>query len=60
MNMTLNNTSNYSLYNTDTISFMKNHLKENSVDLIIADPPYFEICGDFDFGVFKDVKEYLA
>lgn len=52
MNMTLNNTSNYSLYNTDTISFMKNHLKENSVDLIVADPPYFEICGDFDFGVF--------
>lgn len=49
MNMTLNNTSNYSLYNTDTISFMKNHLKENSVDLIVADPPYFEICGDDDF-----------
>lgn len=60
MNMTLNNTSSYSLYNTDTISFMKDHLEENSVDLIIADPPYFEICGDFDFGVFKDVKEYLA
>lgn len=38
---------------------MKEHLKEGSVDLIIADPPYFEICGDFDFGVFKNVKEYL-
>ena len=60
MNVTLNNTSNYSFYNTDTISFMKDHLEENSVDLIIADPPYFEICGDFDFSVFKDVKEYLA
>ena len=54
-----NNTNNYSFYNIDAISYMKNHLESNSVDLIIADPPYFEICGDFDFGVFKNVKEYL-
>ena len=50
---------NYLLYNTDATSFMKEHLKEGSVDLIIADPPYFEICGDFDFGVFTSVKEYV-
>ena len=47
------------IHNTDATRFMKEHLKEGSVDLIIADPPYFEICGDFDFGVFKNVKEYL-
>jgi DNA (cytosine-5-)-methyltransferase len=50
---------NYLLYNTDATRFMKEHLKEDSVDLIIADPPYFEICGNFDFGVFKSVKEYV-
>ncbi|WP_223823182.1 DNA methyltransferase [Campylobacter sp. LR185c] len=26
----------------------------------MADPPYFEIKGEFDFGVFKDKNEYLA
>ena len=53
----LDSNKNYSFYNIDV---MKNHLKSNSIDLIIADPPYFEICGEFDFGKFKDVKEYLA
>ncbi len=52
-------TNKYTLYNTDSISFMKNEMQDKSVDLIIADPPYFEIYGDFDFGIFKDVKEYL-
>lgn len=33
--------------------------KNNSVDLIIADPPYFQIKGDFDFGVFANKEEYL-
>ena len=27
-------------------------IEKESLDLIIADPPYFEIYGDFDFGVF--------
>ncbi|MWV61753.1 hypothetical protein DCO58_07875 [Helicobacter saguini] len=45
-------------HNTDAISFMKK-LDSNSIDLIIADPPYFEICGEFDFGIFKNVNEYL-
>ena len=34
-------------------------LPSESVDLIIADPPYFQVYGDFDFGVFKNHKEYL-
>ena len=33
---------------------------DESVDLVIADPPYFQVCGDFDFGVFKSRSEYLA
>lgn len=51
--------NNYQLFNTDAIEFMQFNLDDESIDLIIADPPYFEICGDFDFGYFKDVKEYL-
>jgi site-specific DNA-methyltransferase (adenine-specific) len=41
----------------DCISYMRKQ-PEKSYDLIIADPPYFEIHGDFDF-VWKDVEEYL-
>lgn len=33
-------------------------IPEKSANLIIADPPYFEIKGDFDF-VFKSFDEYL-
>lgn len=33
-------------------------LPNNSVDLIIADPPYFQIKGDFDF-VWDTVEEYI-
>ena len=33
-------------------------LPEKCANLIIADPPYFEVKGDFDF-VFKDFAEYL-
>lgn len=45
------------LHNVDCIEYMKT-LQSSSVDLIIADPPYFEICGDFDF-VFRDVNDYI-
>ena len=45
--------------NCDTLDYIKT-LKDNSIDLIIADPPYFQIKGEFDFGVFKDKDEYLA
>ena len=33
-------------------------LPDNCIDLIIADPPYYKICGEFDF-IWKTQKEYL-
>ena len=45
------------IYNQDCIEFIKT-LPNNSVDLIIADPPYYKICGEFDF-IWKDVNEYI-
>lgn len=41
----------------DAIQIMQNIEKE-SIDLIIADPPYFQIKGDFDF-IWSSQKEYL-
>lgn len=46
------------LTNGDCISLME-QTPSDSVDLIIADPPYFQVCGDFDFGVFKSRQDYL-
>ncbi|MHB1661869.1 MAG: DNA-methyltransferase [bacterium] len=34
-------------------------IEENTFDLIVADPPYYQVYGDFDFGMFKDEKEYI-
>lgn len=45
------------VYNMDCIDYMKT-LPDGCIDLIIADPPYFQVCGDFDF-IFKDEKSYL-
>lgn len=39
--------------------WMNNTLPDKSVQLIIADPPYFEVKGDFDF-VWKSFDEYLT
>ena len=39
--------------------WMKNGLPDKSVHLIIADPPYFEVKGDFDF-VWKSFDDYLT
>jgi site-specific DNA-methyltransferase (adenine-specific) len=41
----------------DCCSYMKT-CADNTFDLIIADPPYFQICGEFDF-VWKNLEEYL-
>ena len=41
----------------DVLKYLKK-LESNSTDLIIADPPYFEVYGEFDFGKFKNEKEY--
>jgi len=38
--------------------WMTNDLEDGSVNLIIADPPYFEVRGDFDF-VWDSFDDYL-
>ena len=38
--------------------WMQNELPDKSVHLIIADPPYFETKGDFDF-IWKSFDDYL-
>ena len=38
--------------------WMNNNLPDKSVQLIIADPPYFEVKGSFDF-VWKSFDDYL-
>ena len=38
--------------------FLNNNLPDKCAKLIIADPPYFEIKGAFDF-IWADIKEYL-
>lgn len=38
--------------------WMNNGLPDKSVQLLIADPPYFEVKGDFDF-IWKTFDEYL-
>lgn len=43
------------IYHND---WMNNTLEDKSVQLIIADPPYFEVKGEFDF-VWKSFDEYL-
>ncbi len=43
------------IHNSD---WMSNGLPDQSVDLIIADPPYFEILGDFDF-IWDCFDDYL-
>lgn len=46
------------VFNKDCITYMKT-MPDKCVDLVIADPPYFQICGEFDY-VWKDVNEYLS
>lgn len=43
------------IYNTD---FLNNSLPDKCAKLIIADPPYFEVKGDFDF-IWKTFNDYL-
>lgn len=40
------------------INFLENTLPDKCANLIIADPPYFEVKGEFDF-IWKDFKAYL-
>jgi len=39
-------------------NFLNNNLPDKCANLIIADPPYFEVKGAFDF-VWEDMKAYL-
>ena len=45
------------VYNEDCLSILK-HLPDESIDLIIADPPYYRMKGGFDFA-FQTEQEYL-
>ena len=45
------------LYGTDCMDILPK-LPGESIDLIIADPPYYRMKGSFDF-VFRSEKEYL-
>lgn len=47
----------YTIEKKDAVIVMSS-MESNSVDLIIADPPYFEIKGEFDF-VWENKEEYL-
>lgn len=45
------------IYNADCMEVLE-RLPTSSVDLVIADPPYYRMRGDFDF-VFQSEQEYL-
>jgi adenine-specific DNA-methyltransferase len=45
------------LYHDDCLAIMPT-LADSSIDLILTDPPYFEIKGEFDWH-YKDFKHYL-
>lgn len=45
------------LLNEDCLKYMRT-VPDNTFDLIIADPPYFQVKGKFDF-IWKNEKEYL-
>ena len=38
--------------------WLSNNLPDKSIDVIMADPPYFEVKGDFDF-IWKSFDDYL-
>jgi DNA modification methylase len=40
------------------MNFLDNNLPDKCAQLIIADPPYFEVKGDFDF-IWKSFEDYL-
>ncbi len=46
------------IYQADCINILQ-ELPSESVDLIIADPPYYRMKGEFDF-VFQTVSQYLS
>lgn len=51
--------SNVSLHNADCVQFTKS-LADNSVDLVVTDPPYFRVKSEKWDNQWRDVVEYLA
>ncbi|MBR0128618.1 MAG: site-specific DNA-methyltransferase [Neisseriaceae bacterium] len=47
----------YTIINQDILETLQ-QISNESINLIIADPPYFQIKGDFDF-VFQNKEQYL-
>lgn len=45
------------ILNQDCLKYMQ-ELENESIDLIVADPPYFQVKGKFDF-IWNDEQEYL-
>lgn len=46
------------LINDDFLKVVKD-IESSTINLVVADPPYFQVYGDFDFNVWKNRKEYL-
>lgn len=46
------------IINGDCLEVLRKQ-KDNSIDLVVADPPYFQVCGEFDFGVWKTRLDYI-
>ena len=49
----------YKLNTIQNIDFLTNNLPDKCANLIIADPPYYKVKGDFDF-IWKTFNDYLA
>ena len=48
----------YKLNTVQNIDFLTNNLPDKCANLIIADPPYYKVKGDFDF-IWKTFDDYL-
>jgi len=49
----------FKLNTVQNIDFLTNNLPDKCANLIIADPPYYKVKGDFDF-IWKTFDDYLA
>ncbi len=47
------------IYNEDCISGMKAHVDDESIDLIVADPPYFKVVGEKWDYLWRTEEDYI-
>ena len=47
------------IYNENCVEGIKTHIPDNSIDLIIADPPYFKVIGEKWDYAWRTEKEYI-